>query len=117
MGAEHFITSWPPGMEEAGIPVLAKPLSKARLASRAYVMLCTAAAAALQRASSRRRWTLQEKMQESAASSLSAKRLHGGSAAAAARTERAHRYLLKRAMDQCCSKYEAATLDHSANLK
>lgn len=89
-------------MEEAGIPVLAKPLSKQALYQSVRI-LCT-----LQRRISRYQQetlTLQDKMKEIQIINQAKWLLvdHCGFS-----EDKAHHYLLKQAMDQCCSKYEAA---------
>ena len=89
-------------LEEAGIPVLPKPISKTML-QQSVRLLCTAQ----QRICRAQRETmdLQQKMQQ-VRIIASAKRLMQEQLGW--EEERAHRYLQKRAMDQCCTKYEAA---------
>lgn len=89
-------------MEETGIPALAKPLSH-RLLLQSVSLLCTTQTRLTRYA--RETLVLQDKMKEiqtinQAKWQLVKKR--GFS------EEEAHRYLLKTAMDHCCSKYEIA---------
>ena len=89
-------------LEEAGIPVLPKPISKAML-QHSVRLLCTAQKRLY--IAQRETMDLQQKMQE-VRIIASAKRLMQEQLGW--EEERAHRYLQKRAMDQCCTKYEAA---------
>lgn len=89
-------------LEEAGIPVLPKPISKAML-QHSVRLLCTAQKRLY--IAQRETMDLQQKMQE-VRIIASAKRLMQEQLGW--EEERAHRYLQKRAMDQCYTKYEAA---------
>lgn len=89
-------------LEEAGIPVLPKPISKAML-QHSVRLLCTAQKRLY--IAQRETMDLQQKMQE-VRIIASAKRLMQEQLGW--EEERAHRYLQKRAMDQCCTKYVAA---------
>ena len=89
-------------LEEAGIPVLPKPISKAML-QHSVRLLCTAQKRLY--IAQRETMDLQQKMQE-VRIIASAKRLMQEQLGW--EEERAHRYLQKRAMDQCCTNYEAA---------
>lgn len=89
-------------LEEAGIPVLPKPISKTML-QQSVRLLCTAQKRLY--IAQRETMDLQQKMQE-VRIIASAKRLMQEQLGW--EEERAHRYLQKRAMDQCCTKYEAA---------
>ena len=89
-------------LEEAGIPVLPKPISKAML-QHSVRLLCTAQKRLY--IAQRETMDLQQKMQE-VRIIASAKRLMQEQLGW--EEERAHRCLQKRAMDQWCTKYEAA---------